>query len=141
MNNVASMLLQDHPHFMWKISGLTLLLTLQIAAINVRMKMVIHGTHHLPCTNRPPPNIQPKLNQPSTLHLPSSLTESSPPSIMQTIRKAQPPMSPLRTSSKQDSTSRASHHRTHPLSVSHHSSPSADQSSPLSITSTNTIQN
>lgn len=136
------MLLQDHPHFMWKISGLTLLLTLQIAAIYVRMKMVIHGTHHLPCTNRPPPNIQPKLNQPSTLlHLPSSLTESSPPSIMQTIRKAQPPMSPLRTSSKQDSTSRASHHRTHPLSVSHHSSPSADQSSPLSITSTNTIQN
>ncbi|KAJ6304736.1 hypothetical protein OIU78_020330 [Salix suchowensis] len=64
----------DRPHFMWKISGLTLLLTLQIAAIYVRMKMVIHGTHHLPDTNRPPPNIQPKLNQPSTLLHPSFLS-------------------------------------------------------------------
>lgn len=59
------MLLHDHPHFMWKLSGLTLLLTLQIATTNVRMVMVIHGA------NRPPPTIQPRSNQPNS---PSSLS-------------------------------------------------------------------
>lgn len=106
----------------------TLLLTLQIATTNVRMVMVIHGA------NRPPPTIQPRSNQPNS---PSSLSHrvinhrTEQPSLslhyatrtnQPTTRKAQPPISPLRTSSKQDNTSRASHHRTHPLSISHHSS-------------------
>jgi len=75
-------------------------------------------------------------NRTNPIALPPSLTESSQPpnrttflslhyatqTNQPTARKAQPPISPLRTSSKQDNTSRASHHRTHLLSISHHSS-------------------
>ena len=136
--------MHDHPHFMWKLSGLTLLLTLQIATTNVRMVMVIHGA------NRPPPTIQPRSNQrnsPSSLsHRVVTTTEQNNlpfPSIMQ----------PEQTSQQLERLSHPSLHYepavnkitlAEPATIepihSRSAITAADQSSSLSITNTNPIQ-